>query len=233
MRPRAQAMAGTACAVTHAAVRAPDGTRHLVLEVACPNHPRPVPIRVCMGCRGYLELALEASQRPTLLCTPAIGDGAQHARASTADSAGDIMRPGLLLDATASLATVEHLFHGKQQPQALVVDHASRVVGVLNASDLEALRATGELPDGEPARDPDTTVTARDLTRPLLVWVTPKTPVRHISFIMAQTQQHRVAVIGPHGAVGEVTRDDVERWMSQLSTASTLDLEPPPPSHAG
>ena len=225
MRPRAEAMAGTACAVTHAAVRAPDGTRHLVLEVVCPNHPRPVPIRVCMGCRGYLELALEASQRPTLLCTPAVGDGAQHARASTVDAAKDIMRPGVVLDATASLTAVEHLLKDTHQPQALVVDQASRVVGVLNASDLETLRATGELPDGERVRDVDTTVTAQDLTRPLLVWVTPKTPVRHISLIMAQTQQHRVAVIGPHGAVGEVTRDDVERWMSRLSTASTLDLD--------
>jgi len=113
------------------------------------------------------------------------------------------------------LIDVQELFVEANIDGAPVVDDRGVVIGILTSTDL--LRTLDQVSDDEVDPGPDdvsaglTTVTARDMATPDVVWVAPDTLVRDVARRMLAEGIHRV-LVGENGALqGILTAFDLLR----------------------
>jgi CBS domain-containing protein len=131
--------------------------------------------------------------------------------------ARDLMQVNTLtIPAQMPLTEVQHLFIESQVSAAPVLDEAGDVIGLISAIDLlEMIDQT--LDDDEDPEEPAdlterlTTLTAKELATPDVVWVTPVMPALEIAQIMQRDSIHRVLVGDGGKLAGIVTTFDLLR----------------------
>ena len=126
-----------------------------------------------------------------------------------------MQQPVITIPPAMPLIDIQELFVEANIDGAPVVDEDGVVLGVVTSTDL--LRTLDQVSDDEIDPGPDelseglTTVTARDMATPEVVWVTPDTLIRDVARRMRTEGIHRV-LVGENGSLqGILTAFDLLR----------------------
>ncbi|MEW5853456.1 MAG: hypothetical protein AB2A00_32065, partial [Myxococcota bacterium] len=101
------------CRITTTNLHTPRGEERVVLEVACPRHRQPVPLKRCLNCAAFRRMESTSAGVPRVFCEPSEAEGAvQETSATSQDTAERVLRPAVLVDGRRRLVEVEEQLLG-------------------------------------------------------------------------------------------------------------------------